>query len=101
METGVLTHLSRSDGLQSFHREIPHICVRVIFLRFQHGHDLLVNHLLALWAIAEGCRQDLHGLRYIEANIRNRVLCELKQNVNDVGADDVDRQDWRDSLERR
>ena len=51
-----LACFSGSHSLQSLRSEIPHIGIGILFLSLEHGYDLLVYHLLALWSGAEsGC----------------------------------------------
>lgn len=80
--------LQRTRGKES------HIGVCVILQYLEGWDNLLLDQLSALRSVAKRGRQDLQGFRNVKTDIGNGVIRQVKQRVNDVASDDVERQGW-------
>jgi hypothetical protein len=70
-------HTSHNSPLQRLAREIPNVCIPILFQCPEHRGDLGLDQLLtlfpALGGVVEECPDDLERLGNVEADIRDGI----------------------------
>ena len=84
--------------LQRARGEEADISILVVLERLEHRSDLLLHQLHPLWGVAKRGSYDLQGFGDIEPDVRDGITGELEKHVENVIADDLERQRGRDGL---